>query len=336
MEWRGTSVTVSQTGEFYRNMDILAKENIPLPIPVPIQNAPRETYKALIGWANGQWSIEVRSSMISCSVEDHLQAISTSKLAIASRPFFTPTNPITEIEDSESLDAIKERPETAYLEALIKKMGATCHFARVNLKQVLAFQQLVRIDDIEDNLTQNDMSDEQLYQVCFPPSLPIAPHEVTIEFHDTECKITTLDPNIRVFTWGQLPFPGEPQIPNFTMSYPGALAPFQIPLLPFPLIRHPGYFQVVQYLDRFFIRDGYHRGTRFLRQGIDTVPCLLIQASNIAQLGWKPDFIDLAHLFSPHPPRLGDFWDDVVTCSFVRPALQYVYTVNMGVAVVPT
>lgn len=316
-------------------MDIVAEEKTPLPTPVPIQNAPHETYKALIGWANGQWSIEVRSSLISCTAEDHLRAISASKLVIASRPFFTPTNPITEIEDSVFLDAIKARPETAYLEAAIKKTGASCRFARVNLKDVLAFQPLVRIDDIENSPIQSGMSEEQLYQACFPPSPPIALHEVTIEFNDTGCKITTLDPNIRVSPWGQLPFPGELQIPTFAMPYPGAAAPFQIPLIPFTLIRHPNYFQVVQYLDRFFVRDGYHRGTRFLRQGIDTVPCLFIQASDLAQVGWKPDCIDLPHLFGPHPPRLSDFWDDAVTCTFIRPAFRYVYTINMGIAVMP-
>jgi hypothetical protein len=165
--------------------------------------------------------------------------------------------------------------------------------------------------------------------------LPIATHEVTIEFNDAGCKVATHDPNIRVLNWGQLPFPSEFQIPNFAMSYPEAAVPFQIPILPFALIRQPSYIQIIQYLDRFFVRDGYHRGTRFLHQGIDTVPCLFIQASNLAQLGWKPDFIDLPQLFSPHPPRLCDFWDDTVTCSFVRPALQHVYSLNMGITAMP-
>jgi len=165
--------------------------------------------------------------------------------------------------------------------------------------------------------------------------MPFAPDEVTIEFNDTGCKITAFDLNIRVLNWGQLPLSGEPQLPNFAMSYAGVVAPFQIPVLPFPLIRHPNHFQIVQYLDRFFVRDGYHRGTRFLHQGIDTVPCLFIQASELAQLGWKPDFIDLPQLFGPHPPRLCDFWDDTVTCSFIRPALQHVYTFNMGITVMP-
>ena len=109
----------SLTGEFHRIMDIVAPENVQLPTLLPILNAPQETYKVLIGWANGQWSIEARSSMISCSLEDHLRAISAAKLVIASRPFFTPTNPITEIQDSEFLNAIKERPETAGSSPLI-------------------------------------------------------------------------------------------------------------------------------------------------------------------------------------------------------------------------
>lgn len=325
----------SLIGEVHRIMDIVAKEKIPLPAPAPLQNAPHETYKVLIGWTNGQLTLEARSSTISCTVEDHLRAISACKMVIASRPFFSPTDPITELQDSEFLDAVKARPETAYLEAALKKAGGSCRFAQVNLKELLAFQPLVRIDDIEDSPIQSGMSGEQLYQVCFPPSPPVAPHEVTIEFHNTECKIITLDPNIRVFPWGHLPFPGEPQIPGYAMPYPGAAAPFQMPLIPFPLVRHPNYFQVVQYLDRHFVRDGYHRGTRFLRQGIDTVPCLFIQASDLNQLGWKPDFIDLSHLFGPHPPRLSDFWDDTVTCSFVRPPLRFVYTLTMGMTSMP-
>jgi hypothetical protein len=316
-------------------MDIVTEESSPLPAPVPIQNTPHETYKALIGWANGQWSIEVRSSMISCSIEDHLQVISASKLAIASRPIFRPTNPIMEIEDNPFLDAINVRPETAYLKAVIKKLGASCRFAQVNLKDVLAFQPLVRIDDIENSHVQSDISDEQLYQICFPPNKAIDPKEVSIEFQDTECKITTQDPNIRVFLWGQLPFQGEIQLPRYAMPYIEAEAPFQIPLIPFTLIRHPNYFQVVEYQNRYFIRDGYHRGTRFLRQGIYTVPCLFIQASDLSQVGWKPEFIDLPNLFGPHPPYLSDFWDDSVTCSFVRPALQYVFSLKIGMAAIP-
>lgn len=333
-EVRGTSVTVNGW-RIFRIMDIVAKKNIPLPTLVPVQNAPQETYRALIGWANGQWSIEARSSVIKSSVEDHLRAISASKLAIASRSFFTPANPIRDLEDGEFLSAIKERPEMAYLEASIKKMGATCRFARVNLKDVLVYQPLVKIDDMEDEPIQNDMSEEQLYQACFPSSLPVTFDEVAIEFNDAGCKITTHNPNIRVVNWGAIPFPGEFQMPSFNILYPGIEEAFQILLLPFALIRHPNYFQVIQHLDRFFVRDGYHRGTRFLRQGIETVPCLFIQASNLAQLGWKPDMIDLPHLFSPHPPRLCDFWDDEVSCSFVRPALQQIWTLNMGMTAMP-
>ena len=66
---------ISLTGEFHRIMDIVAPENVQLSTSFSIQNVPQETYKALIGWANGQWSIEARSSMISCSVEDPIGAL---------------------------------------------------------------------------------------------------------------------------------------------------------------------------------------------------------------------------------------------------------------------
>src|SRR5579859_2412427 len=258
-------------------MENVAKENIPLPTLVPVQNVQQETYRALIGWANGQWSIEARASVINASVEDHLRAISASKGAIELRPQFTVTNPIMEIEDGEILKAIKERPETAYLEASIKKMGATYRFAKVNLKDVIAYQPIVKINDMEDSPIQNGMSEEKLFQACFPPSLPVAFDEVSIEFNDAGCKVTTHNPNIRVINWGLVPLPGEHQLPSFNIPYQGIEEPFQVPLLPFALIRHPNYLQVVQYLDRFFVRDGYHRGSEFLRQGIETVPCLFIQ-----------------------------------------------------------
>ncbi len=317
-------------------MDTIAEEIVILaPTLAPDNEVPQEMFRALIGWANSQWAIDVRNSVITDTVEDHLKALAACQMIIASRPNFTPTNPITEIEDSTSLDALKIRPETAYIAREVTKAGGTWRFAKVDLRNVLAFQPLVTVDNIGDSPVQSDMSDGQLYQICFPPCRPIAPDEVTVEGNEAGYRITTLNPNIRVFPWHLLPFPAEIPQPAYNIQYPDVTLPFQVGLVPFALVRVPNYLQIVRYRERFFVRDGYTRVARFLCQGIHIVPCMFIEAPSVQLLGWRQGMLDLPLLLGPHPPRLNDYWDDEVSCSGVRQPFRYVYTINSAMTPTP-
>ncbi len=132
---RHMSPPLALIGEVHHIMDTIAEEiAILAPTLAPNNEVPQEMFRALIGWANSQWAIDVRNSVITDTVEDHLKALADCQTVIASRPNFTPTNPITEIEDSTSLDALKMRPETAYIAREVTKAGGTWRFAKVLMK----------------------------------------------------------------------------------------------------------------------------------------------------------------------------------------------------------
>lgn len=296
-------------------------------------DVPPETFRVLIGWAPEQWSVQARSSLISATPEQHLQAELTCKAQVATRPAFTATDPITEIDENDFVRAIKARPEYAYVETEVINAGGNCRFALVNLEEVIAFQPLVRVDQLETRQVQESLDDERLYELCFPASRPISANEVTIEPDNNGYTITTLDPNIRMFPWHSIP--GIPAGVNFQLQYPSASSPLEMQLFSFPLLRVPNYLQVVHYQDRYVLRNGYTRAAGLLLQGIRTAPCLLIEAPNPALIGFKPGMFDLGTVLSVHPPRLPDFWDDTVTCLWKRPALRYVYHVDVTMMPVP-
>jgi hypothetical protein len=306
---------------------------ISLSIPMSSHDVPQETFRVLIGWVPEQWSVQARSSLISAPPEQHLQAVLACKAQVATRPPFTHTNPTIEIDENDLVRTIKARPEYAYVETEVTNAGGSCRLAMVNLEEVLAFQPLVRVDHLETRHVQDSLGDAQLYELCFPTSRPISTDEVTVEPDNNGYTITTLDPNIRMFPWHSIP--GIPAGVNFQLQYPSASSPLEMQLFSFPLLRVPNYLQVVHYQDRYMLRNGYTRAADLLFQGIRMAPCLLIEAPNPALIGFKPGMFDLGTVLSIHPPRLPDFWDDTVTCLLKRPALRYVYHVDVTMMPVP-
>jgi len=87
----------------------------PLSLPTLSSDVPHEIYRVLIGWALEQWSIKVRSTCISATPDQHLQAVLACKAQVATRPEFTSANPIIETDESDLAKALKTRPEYAYL-----------------------------------------------------------------------------------------------------------------------------------------------------------------------------------------------------------------------------
>jgi hypothetical protein len=308
-------------------------EPISLPTPMYNNEVPQETYRALIGWAPEPWSVQARSSLIAATPDQHLQAVLACKAHVSARPTFVPTDPITRIGESDLVEALKARPETAYVGTEVINAGGSWSFAMVNLEEVLAFQPIVRVDHLETRQVQSSLSDEHLYELCFPISRPISADEVTIDPYDNGYTITTLDPNIRVIPWHGIP--GAPAGVNFQLQYPSALSPLEMQLIPFSLLRVPNYLLVVHYQDRYVLRNGYTRTADLLAQGVHIVPCMLIEAPNPALIGLKPGMFDLGIMLSTHPPRLRDFWDDTVTCLLKRPALRNVYHISVNMMPVP-
>jgi hypothetical protein len=91
-----------------------------------------------------------------------------------------------------------------------------------------------------------------------------------------------------------------------------------------PISVHGGspFFEVAQYRERWFLRDGYHRAYALLRAGVFSLPAVIIQAKDIEELGAaQPWFFPEEILFSPSPPRVTDFLDDALTVEYERPPL---------------
>jgi hypothetical protein len=82
------------------------------------------------------------------------------------------------------------------------------------------------------------------------------------------------------------------------------------------------FFEVAQYRERWFLRDGYHRAYQLLRANIFKMPAVIVYARAIEELGaTRPWFFSEEALFSATPPRVIDFLDDALVLEYNRPLL---------------
>jgi hypothetical protein len=91
-----------------------------------------------------------------------------------------------------------------------------------------------------------------------------------------------------------------------------------------PIAIHSGspFFEVAQYQDRWFLRDGYHRAFRCLQAGVFHLPAVVVQARTLKELGAvHPWFFPTEVLFSAAPPRVIDFLDDALVMEYQRAPL---------------
>jgi hypothetical protein len=73
------------------------------------------------------------------------------------------------------------------------------------------------------------------------------------------------------------------------------------------------WMQVARLQGRWFLRDGYHRAYNLLQHGVDRVPCVVVSAGALADLGFvRAGFVGPEVLLGDRPPRVGDFVDDNV------------------------
>jgi hypothetical protein len=89
--------------------------------------------------------------------------------------------------------------------------------------------------------------------------------------------------------------------------------------LPLHTLSRSPYMEVASYRGRWFLRDGYHRSFRLLKQGVYLVPCVVVYAESLAQMGAVGSrFFSQEILFSEQPPMVTDFLDEEVTVRYCR------------------
>lgn len=93
----------------------------------------------------------------------------------------------------------------------------------------------------------------------------------------------------------------------------------------FQVVLSPSFLQIVEYRDRWFIRDGYHRTYALLRAGREEVPCILVRARTFPETGANaPAFFSYEILYGERPPHVRDFLDDSVSVQASQRAMRRV------------
>jgi hypothetical protein len=79
------------------------------------------------------------------------------------------------------------------------------------------------------------------------------------------------------------------------------------------------FMEVALYRGRWFLRDGYHRSYRLLRNGIRHVPAVVLEVQTLAELGAAGHrFFQENVLFLARPPMVRDFLNDNLTLRYCR------------------
>lgn len=79
------------------------------------------------------------------------------------------------------------------------------------------------------------------------------------------------------------------------------------------------YMEAVSFRGRWFLRDGYHRSYRLLKHSVHLVPCVVVYAESLAQMGAIGSrFFSQDVLFSEQPPMVTDFLIEETTVRYRR------------------
>jgi hypothetical protein len=105
-----------------------------------------------------------------------------------------------------------------------------------------------------------------------------------------------------------------------------------------PLILTGGspFFEVAEFRDRWFLRDGYHRAYRMLRSGVTKGFAVIVHARTLEEMGAvEPFFFGEEILFSARPPRVIDFLEEDLVLNYERPRMRKTISVRIEESLEP-
>jgi hypothetical protein len=256
--------------------------------------------RVLLGWMNDAQATHFllgRQPLPADDLAPIQQKIKDCQTAVAARPVRKPVNPMREIGRATAA-ALKARPDIQAAFAPLQWEPAL-----VDLRQVLSYQQIIHLEGLEDRVASVPDDLEELVKFCLPINEPINQLGGFVDPDQKGFTISSLNPNLRIHN----ALMHDAEVP------PGpGLSPVRVKAVTFFIGLGTSYFQVGQYKNRYFIRDGYHRAVGLLKKGIHIVPCILVEARNTDELGLKQGMFTYEVLYGERPPRLADFWDDTV------------------------
>jgi hypothetical protein len=213
---------------------------------------------------------------------------SRARSLTAGRSSFQPANAL--IDTGALRDSLARQMSRPDLRA--EMAGLNWSLGVIDLRLLLAFQRRLVLNPNAPHFSAPSADDwDALMDVSFAPAKEVVCDVVRCE---SAVLLQSGDPNLQV------------RISDDTSN---------------PIIVHAGspFFEVAQYRERWFLRDGYHRAYSLLRAGVFRLPAVIVQARTLEELGaTRPWFFPEEVLFSPTPPRVADFLDDELVLEYDR------------------
>jgi hypothetical protein len=238
-----------------------------------------------------------------------------ARAALAARPPFDEPPPLLEPLPetiAEHGRRIADRMRTATRD---EKPPRELDTGVIDLSRVISFQKAVALDALEGRvgaISQDDWT--ALANLCLPEST--AGDDSLRGTFDKDGKgitLTSFNPNLRVTPVQQIP----------------SLSNEAGPAVGFQVIFGLPYLHVVEYRNRVFLKDGYHRAHGLLSRGITRVPCLWERARSFQDVyGGGSTFISQEYILGTHPPLVRDFNDTGVAATVQQQSFRRVIRIR--------
>jgi hypothetical protein len=242
--------------------------------------------------------------------DDDLAAVTalivSAQSAVRSRPAMVAASPIID-GDREPLDHAASRPDVQAAFA-----GTEWTVEWVDLTRIQPVQKFVYADDLESRVTAAISSAAELVELCIPNPKP-EPIQWHLDADGRGYTFSSPNPNLLAVS---LP----PQLMQIG-AVPTAPAQ-QVFGVPTAVSIQQSHLNVASYQGRYFLRDGTHRATGLLHNGVTVVPAVVIEARSWELVAPLAGLIDRETALSEHPPLLTDFWDDAVSSAGFQPKMQ--------------
>jgi hypothetical protein len=216
--------------------------------------------------------------------------------------------PILEPEALLEIEKVMNRPDC-------KQMfpDGTWNASLLELSGIIPFQPNVDLA-YASTLAEESFNSADLLsavKMCFPYGKP-STLAVSVDQPQKAITVSGINPSL--------------QVVGFHCGQQDAQGPFVISLY---ISAGPNLVQATRYRGRYFLTNGYHRAYRLMRAGFTHIPCLIVNANNIAETGaLAPGFFPESLLMAPRPPLFTDFTDEVLAITVPTHAAKKVVRIR--------
>jgi hypothetical protein len=242
-------------------------------------------------------------------VSAHAAAYESSRAAMLSRAAYDPESALAPAP----LPATIEKRFDAVIRSLqsdtdLNGAGGRLEAGVIDLRRVICFQKAVAIDEAGRRAAPAQEDWESLADLSLLPE-HAAEQELKGTF-DSDGRGVTLvseNPNLRVSPIRTVAAFDEARarVIGFTLEYGNT------------------HIHVVEYLGRYFLKDGYHRCYGLLAGGATHAPVIVERGRSFADVhGGSAEFIAQEQLLGARPPLLPDFFDPAVSATVSQEAFR--------------